>query len=243
MLKIAVCDDMPAEIERLQNHFNRYGNENNLHIEITACSDADSILAMLEHAEEYDLLFLDIYMEQLNGIDLARQLRRQGDKSRIIFFSTSTEHALDAFGVYASQYLVKPVAYDDFARAMDAVLEQRLKEEAVIRVVSGRGMVEILLSELVYSETKQNYQHIVLSTGETEKVRITGGELFGMLEGRPNFVKLGASFIINMQYVNKVTAEEVALAGRYRVPVPRGSYASVKQRYWDFYLAKDGEQP
>ena len=67
---------------------------------------AQAILAVLARIAEYDLVFLNIYMERLNGIDLARWLREQGDKSRIIFFSTSKEHALDAFGVNDCDYLI-----------------------------------------------------------------------------------------------------------------------------------------
>ena len=67
---------------------------------------AQAILAVLARIAEYDLVFLNIYMERLNGIDLARWLREQGDKSRIIFFSASKEHALDAFGVNDCDYLI-----------------------------------------------------------------------------------------------------------------------------------------
>ena len=67
---------------------------------------AQAILAVLARIAEYDLVFLNIYMERLNDIDLARWLREQGDKSRIIFFSTSKEHALDAFGVNDCDYLI-----------------------------------------------------------------------------------------------------------------------------------------
>jgi len=236
MLKIAICDDLTAEANALKLHIDRYMQENGLYAEIDLCSDVQGILAALERRAEYDLLFLDIYMDQLNGIDLTRQLRRQGDKSRIIFFSTSTEHALEAFGVNASQYLVKPVAYDKLEWAIDAVLEQRLKQEAAIKVLSGGEVVEIRLRELVYAETKQNYQHIFFASGEVEKVRMTGGELFELLGGRPEFVRLGASFILNLQYVNTVTASLVTLAQRYKVPVPRGSYAALKQKYLDYYI-------
>lgn len=99
MLKFAICDDLTTEANTLKNHIERYAREKSLRVEIDAYSEAQAILAVLARIAEYDLVFLNIYMERLNGIDLARWLREQGDKSRIIFFSTSKEHALDAFGV------------------------------------------------------------------------------------------------------------------------------------------------
>jgi len=237
VLKFAVCDDLTAEANALKNHIERYAREKSLRVEIDAYSEAQAILGVLAHIAEYDLIFLDIYMEQLNGIDLARQLREHGDKSRIIFFSTSKEHALDAFGVNASNYLVKPVSYHKLACAIDAALEQRLEQEASFKVISDHGGVEIRLHDLVYAEAQRNYQYLFLADGSVEKVRITGSELYGLLNGRPEFVRLGASFILNLRYVNTVTAHEVTLAGRYRVPVPRGSYAELKQKYLNFFLS------
>jgi len=237
VLKFAVCDDLTAEANALKNHIERYAREKTLRVEVDAYSEAQAILGVLARIAEYDLVFLDIYMERLNGIDLARQLREQGDKSRIIFFSTSKEHALDAFGVNASNYLVKPVSYDKLASAIDAALEQRLEQEASIKVITDHGGIEIRLRDLVYAEAQRNYQHLFLASGSMEKVRMTGSELYSLLEGRPEFVRLGASFIINLRYVNTVTAHEVALAGRYSVPVPRGSYTELKQKYLNFFLS------
>lgn len=89
MLKFAICDDLTTEANTLKNHIERYAREKSLRVEIDAYSEAQAILAVLARIAEYDLVFLNIYMERLNGIDLARWLREQGDKSRIIFFSTS----------------------------------------------------------------------------------------------------------------------------------------------------------
>lgn len=236
MLKFAICDDMVTEAETLKAHVEHYAHDRNIRIDIDTNTETQNILAVLERIAEYDLVFLDIYMESLNGIDLARQLRRQGDKSHIIFFSTSKEHALDAFAVSASQYLVKPVSYEKLAWTIDTVLEQRLKQEASIRLNTGGGVVEIPLNKIVYAETKRNDQHIFLASGEVEKVRMTGGELFELLGGRPEFVRMGASFILNLQYVNTVTSSLITLAQRYKVPVPRGSYAALKQKYLDYYI-------
>jgi len=237
MLKFAICDDLTAEANALKNHIEHYAQEKSLRIEIDAYSEAQAILGVLAHIAEYDLIFLDIYMEQLNGIDLARQLRKKGDRSRIIFFSTSKEHALDAFGVNASNYLVKPVSYDKLACAIDAALEQRLEQEASFKVIADHGGITIRLRDLVYAESQRNYQHLFLADGSVEKVRITGGELYSQLGGRPEFVRLGASFIVNLRHVNTVTAHEVNLAGRYLVPVPRGSYAELKKKYLNFFLS------
>ena len=75
MLKFAICDDLTTEANTLKNHIERYAREKSLRVEIDAYSEAQAILAVLARIAEYDLVFLNIYMERLNGIDLARWLR------------------------------------------------------------------------------------------------------------------------------------------------------------------------
>ena len=128
MLKFVICDDLTTEANTLKNHIERYAREKSLRVEIDAYSEAQTILAVLARIAEYDLVFLNIYMERLNGIDLARWLREQGDNSRIIFFSTSKEHALDTFGVndcddlitYAWHYLGGSGQIVEYARKREA---------------------------------------------------------------------------------------------------------------------------
>ena len=72
MLKFAICDDLTTEANTLKNHIERYAREKSLRVEIDAYSEAQAILAVLARIAEYDLVFLNIYMERLNGSDLAR---------------------------------------------------------------------------------------------------------------------------------------------------------------------------
>ncbi len=236
MLKIVICDDLDAEAQALKDQIERYAAANGISAEIKTYSEEQSVLAVLKHAAEYDLLFLDIYMQQINGIELARQLREQGDKSRIIFFSTSTEHALEAFGVNASQYLVKPVEYDKLANAIDMVLEQRREKQVFITIASRNGIAKIMLEDFVYAETQQHYQYIHLIGSEPEKTRMAGAELYRLLEGREEFARLGASYIVNLKYVVRISAKDVELIDGSRLPMPRSSYAQFRQKYMSYFM-------
>ena len=78
-----------TDIEKMKTHIIRYSKENSLQINVMSYSGQNDILTALKQADTYDIIFLDIYMESLNGIELARHIRKQGVKSRIIFFSNS----------------------------------------------------------------------------------------------------------------------------------------------------------
>lgn len=235
MIQIAICDDLISDIEELKTHINRYGKENSLQFGVMAYSTPADILAALTQADMYDLIFLDIYMDSLNGIELARHIRKQGVKSRIIFFSTSNEHALDAFGVNAIQYLVKPVQYEAFANAMKLALIAKAHREEAISIVTGNDVMKIPFDKIVYVESQRNYQYIYLENGETQKTRMTCSELYDFMRNRPEFVKVGVSYIVNLEYVVRVSAKDIDLTDSRKIPTPRGCFAGIKEKYIQYF--------
>lgn len=76
MIQVAICDDIPEEIKKLKVHINRYANENQMQISVSGFSSADDSISALDHSAMYDVIFLDIYMDVLNGIDLADKISR-----------------------------------------------------------------------------------------------------------------------------------------------------------------------
>lgn len=235
MIKIAICDDIPEEIEKLKVHINRYANENQMQISVSGFSSADDIISALDNSAMYDVIFLDIYMDVLNGIDLAGRIAKQGKRSRIIFVSTSLEHALDAFGVNAIYYLVKPVSYDAFCNAMDIAMAEKLRAEKHITVPSGTGAVRVELDSIVYIEAQKNYQNIHIENKAIEKTRMTNQAIYEMLGESNNFFRLGASFIINLDYVVKITPQTIYFKYGETVQIPRRCYSELEQRYYAYY--------
>lgn len=235
MIRIAICDDLPADIEKMKTHIIHYSKENSLQISVMAYSTQNDILKALKKADTYDIIFLDIYMETLNGIDLARHIRKQGVKSRIIFFSTSEDHALAAFGVNAIQYLVKPVEYEVFANAMKLALIDKAHREEALSIEFDYEIIKVPFESIVYVESQRNYQYLFVTNGEPRKTRMTCSELFDYMRNRPEFVRVGASYIINMEYVIKISSRDIELTDNKKIPMPRGSYATLKEKYINYF--------
>lgn len=102
MLKIAVCDDEPAYAKQISDRIKRFMPD----CEIESFLSGEDLLLC---GALFDIYFLDIQMERMNGIETARKLREQDDESIIVFFTAAKEYVFDAFDVAALQYLVKPV--------------------------------------------------------------------------------------------------------------------------------------
>lgn len=233
-IKILICDDQVAEAEKIHQMIDAYSEKAMLPFDVTLCSSPKDISEKIQNSDQFDILFLDIYMDSLNGIDLAKLVRKENPSSRIVFVSTSNSHALDAFDVNASQYLVKPVSYSKFCQTMDNLLKQDLGDQ-FISASTGTQIIKIFLRDLVYSETQRHYQAICFSNGSIERFRINGSALFEKLGGQKRFVRVGASYIVNLDYVLRIMPDTIELMGNHTIPIPRRALAELKQKYFDYY--------
>ena len=239
-MKILICDDSAEEAKKLQELLERYSAEKNTELRVVTASVQNDILTALGE-QSYDILFLDIYMEQLNGIDLAKLLREQGNNSRIIFFSTSPDHALEAFSVNATQYLLKPVSYEKLVSVMELIQPAEPKAR-IVTLELGRDILNIPLNDILYTESQRNYQHIVCRGGREERVRISSSALYELFAGVENMLRVGASFIVNVDYIKRLTAKEITLFNGMRIPVPRSGYSELRKAYFDYYRNETEEE-
>ena len=233
-IKVLICDDDRTEAEKLHQMLVLYGEKAMLPFDVICCSAQKEIQTTVQNSRQFDILFLDIFMNTLNGIDLAKRVRDNNPQVKIVFFSTSRTHALDAFDVNASQYLVKPVSYSKFSQTMDQLMKQELGEQ-FISASTGTQIIKIFLQDFVYSETQRHYQAIHFSNGTVERFRLNGASLFEKLGNQNRFVRVGASYIVNLDYVLRIMPDTIELMGNHSIPIPRRALAELKQKYFDYY--------
>ena len=236
MLRIAICDDMPDELKRADGLLSKYACEHmQYEIKTNLFSSPLELLAHVLESGGFDVLLLDIYMPGIIGTEAARELRAMGDKCRIIFLTTSRDHAIDAFSLDAAHYLVKPYSEKEFFAALDKVMDQfTKKDEVYITVKSTDGVRRIDLSRLVYSETDNHWQKLHLSDGSAISVRKSSTELFELLEEESRFYKCGSTYIINMDYIIELSAKNIVFSTGAKIHVLSRKYTEFKKLYMDY---------
>ena len=218
MIKFAICDDEPAMARELAGYLARYLEEH----EVTAysVSSFSSGRALLEAADGFDVIFLDIQMEEPDGMETARLLRGQGDHSLLVFVTVLMELVFDAFQVEAYDYLTKPLDAARFARTMDRVLqtlEQRTAASIVIQ--QGSGCEVVPLSDVVYCEVLGRKVYLHKADGT-----VTGYyDRLEQLERRVDrrFFRCHRSYLVNLDYVRGCQTGQVLLSQGERIPVSR----------------------
>lgn len=239
MLRIGICDDDQEDIERIERlavHFSEEHPETPVQIQLYR-SPYD-LLDDIEKTGGFDLYLLDVVMPHMNGITLARRIRERKERAEILFLTVSREYAVDAFSVKASGYLIKPVEQSDFD---DAVLDciHRLSPEhnASLMLKSRSGLQRVPVGELVFVESFNHNQICTLSDGSALEVSITMAELMEALKDYPAFVRPHRSYLVNMDFIRRLTSRELLLVNGKRIPVSQSAYGELKNQYFT-YMAR-----
>jgi DNA-binding LytR/AlgR family response regulator len=144
-------------------------------------------------------------------------------------------HAIEAFSLHASHYLVKPFTKEQLEDALDKSIAQVEKDrKSVLVLKTGSGMVKVNLSDFVYSETDKHIQNIQLMDGTCLQIRISCSELFDLLQMDKRFFKCGSTYIINLDKISEVTTKQIMFDSKDQIPMQRRQYKELLERYTSY---------
>lgn len=155
MTRIAFCDDDAALLHQMQDFLEQYRTLRGVQLELAPYTKPMELLADIEAGVRFDVLFLDVLMPGINGINTAREIRRYDTAVQIIFVTSSSEFAVQSYVVGVYYYQLKPIWKDSFFRLTDAVLAEcrkRTQHSLILRCKS--GVTRITLDSLEYCEVQ-----------------------------------------------------------------------------------------
>lgn len=241
MYQIAVCDDEERELdiaERLLKEYRPAGGGRRETFLVERFTSAGELYFRISEGKYLpDLLILDIYMPGQDGMETAERLRKSGYAGAIIFVSSSREHALNAFGVSASMYLVKPLESEPFFAALDKVfgeLERDRQKYLILRI--GGMLSRVPVDSIVFCEAQGNYQCLHFKDGTRQRIRMTMTEFYGLVSGYEEFARVGVAYTINLAHAESLNAREVCFSSGETIHLPRGVYPKLKEHYFAYYF-------
>ncbi len=242
----ALCDDEITELNKTEKILNAYVQQHpEVNFIIEHFENAGELLYRIEDSNYApDLIFMDIFMPGPGGVsdslgmEAAKKLRDMGNRSKLFFLTTSREYALEAFDVDAAQYLIKPVTEDRLFGVLDRFLENEREEQKryILLKVKGR-FKRVAVNDIVYCEAQGKTQCLHFADGGECRQRMTMTELYELLSSYREFVKIGAAFIVNLEYIDSLNAKDICLTGDRRIYLPRGAYKGLRERYFDYYCS------
>ena len=236
MIQIAICDDEKKVLDEVSGYIKNYAEKkSDLDIEVFRFDSARTLISTLEDGKSFDVFVLDVYIGDEIGTTLARDIRKSGIESPIIFATTSLEHAPQGYETGTLRYLIKPLDPKKFYEALDAAILQAEKvNERMIKLKTENGVETINANHIMYSEAHEHYQYIMLNDRRQIKVRKTVTELLTTLMRNGGFVRVGSAYIVNLRNVKNVSTYKVELYNDMSISIPRGKHTEIKKAFWDY---------
>ena len=245
MLRIAVCDDQPRELEIIGEYITEYLGTHTLEAETKEFSHPDALLTAIE-VESFHLYILDIVMPMLNGLELGKEIRRLDREAQIIYATTEPQFALQAYAASPINYLVKPINKEQLFDTLTlAISKADIAEEQTFTVKTSDSLRVITLSEIIYCEYHNHAVIFSLKNGEellSRTVRESFLEYCAPILRDSHFLQCHSSFVINMRRVERFAKDSFVLYGEKVVPIAAKQYAAVRDNYMDYLMLKEGKR-
>lgn len=217
MIKLAICDDEPSMLEDMYKRLTAYMAEKKLACQIRCFTCGSEVLAS---EDAMDVLFLDIRMAELDGLETAKRLRERGYTGLLIFTTVLREEVYEAFEVEAFDYWLKPLEDSRFRRTMERVVHsliERKNDRIVIQ--KGETYQVILLTQITYCEVLGRKLYLHRQDGETVDYYDKLEELEKRVDGR--FFRCHRSYLINLEHIRGYEGGMAILDDGSKVPVSR----------------------
>ena len=237
---IAICDDLEDERINLARMVQAYARKAGRSVRLRLFSSGDSLLAALQGPDPIHLLFLDIYMPGLSGVDTARQIRASGNEMAIVFATTSLDHGLESFDVWAADYLTKPFRQEDIDRALDWCLEHLPEPMQVLPVYTEGETQELPLASVCYLEVYGHHTHIH-TLQRIVVVRRSLDDLEAAIDS-PDFLRCHRSFLINMNHVQGLEGSDFRMSDRALIPISIANQRQIRGAFIDWTYRKAWEK-
>lgn len=243
-MKIAVVDDLKNERTLICQYILKYFHDRKdiyeVSPELIEFVNGEAFLSDFK-PRKYEIVFLDIYMEKLTGIDVAKKIAALDRNCSIIFFTTSNEHQLDGYGVHAVGYVMKPVSehLPALYTAMDYAASKLQMDQGHIIVKTSVGELDLYYRNILYIDCIDRIVHLHL----TDKVL----KLLGKYDdyektflSDSRFLECYRNIIVNMDYIDIPMDYDFILKSGEKLPISRRKKNAVLGSYMSYFLKKRG---
>lgn len=238
-MNIAICDDDLLALQITKNAVNNFiatklPTES---ITLQTYDNANTLLFDMGRTDRFDLLILDIIMPGLNGIELATEIRQKNNNCKIIFLTSSPEFAVSSYKVNAFYYLLKPFCESELISLLeDAFLKMEKEKSSSLIIKTNGNLTRVQLHTIQYIESIKHTINFHLSNNEIISCYGTINEFSEILLSDSRFSKCHKSFIINMDYVTRISNNDFVMPDKTLIPISRQSFQQIKNMYINHFF-------
>lgn len=235
VIRAAIVEDEKEQYEYYGKMLEAWGKERDIRLNITYAGSAEEFLFKYDRQGLFDLIFLDVCMKGMNGMELARAIRRFDRNVQIMFLTGVSEYVFEGYEIGAVRYLVKPVDESKLTDALDACkekLENRSEDFLTFKYLGEN--LKIARNEIIYMQVAGHYLQMQTAS-ERYEWKDSLKEMLAKLD-TDRFVMVNRSVVVNLEYVDKITREECILENGEAIPVSRGAYTALNDAFMRYFF-------
>lgn len=230
MLQIAICDDEQFYREKIRRLLTDYLEKRDLGSSISFFTSGEEFLSQSENNVKYDIVFMDISMDELNGIETAMQMRAFHSDTFLVFVTAFIDYALEGYKANAIRYLMKDTLDVAMGECMDAILQKMRTSQVTFSFIEGER--KLYTDNIIYIESSRHKSVFYYMESETTHYQIYSRldaieqELSGC-----GFLRIHKSYLVNMKHIRKINNYTAYLDTGLELPVPRSRFQSAKEAF------------
>lgn len=228
MIKIAICEDIDVQQELLKEYIDKIFSDLSYKYELYIFDSGEELFKT--YPKSIDIFLLDIHMDKMNGMDVARKIREIGDKkSEIIFITSLIEYIQEGYEVRAYRYLLKPLKFEEIKKHITSCVQEINENRENYIIISDKyATYKINIMDITYIEI-QKKDMIIHTINKNYEVKSSMYTIEKELTDY-NFFRCHRSFLVNIKFVNKVKQYIVILDNNEEIPVSRYKLKELKSR-------------
>lgn len=236
MLIMAICDDNFTDRTKLCNMIELYLQNQGINAKVFAFDSAEKLHSVIESNRlRFDIIFLDIIMDHMDGMTCARIIRRQDKLVSIVFLTNSSDYVYEGYEVNAAGYLVKPISVKKLGAVLEKTIAQieDLAKESIS--ITNNGVTQrIPTNDILYLESKKNQVEIVLAKTGERLATYTRLDEFEHLHQSKTWIRSHKSFIVNFLYIEQYANDKFVLRDGTVIPISRTHKDKARECFYTF---------
>lgn len=227
-IKIAVCDDEPDQGKTICSIVEKWGAASSHICEIKSFTSSEAFLFDYEEEKTYDILLLDVEMQGMSGVDLAKRIRRDNKRVEIIFITSHFEFFGEGYEVNALHYLIKPITEEKLLPVLSRAAEKLSVEPPSLVVACESETVKLWESEIIYVESLLHY--IIIHTPKGDyKTKESISAFSERVSG--DFYRVHRSYLASLKHVVRIARNTICMDNGEELPLARGKYDDINRAF------------
>lgn len=228
MFRVVICEDDLSQRELLKDFIYKVFKETEEDLDLLEFGSGEEVLSEKVILKGIDIFFLDIQMNNLTGMDLAKMIRKENDTSEIIFVTSLVNYIQEGYIVRAYRYLLKPINYEDLRSHLLSCMSDITKKRENFMIIENRGIIyKVLINKIMYIEVRKKdltihtLDGVYYTKNSMEKVE---KELI-----RYNFFRCHKSYLINMEHI-EIIHKNTVFINNQEIPVSKHRISNLKTK-------------